>query len=56
MQNRRTYNVFELFFRKNGEKRSILCNSRNEVSRRRSVLRRNKRKFLGVRELSLIEA
>lgn len=49
------YNLFEVFYRKNGIKRSAVLNNVREVNQIRRSLKRNKRKFLGVRELTLAE-
>lgn len=51
----RVYNVYELFFRKNGEKLSMICNSKRELQKRKGDLLRNKRKYLGSRPVKLVE-
>jgi hypothetical protein len=53
--NNRTINAYEVYYRKNGEKRSKLLNNVREVNAFRRSLTRNKRKFLGSRELQLVE-
>jgi hypothetical protein len=51
----RVINAYEAYFRKNGEKRSILLNSKREVTEFERQLQRNHRKYLGSREVRLVE-
>ena len=51
----RVIDAYELYFRKNGEKRNVLLNSHAEVNSFKSKLRRNKRKYLGSRKVRLVE-
>lgn len=51
----RVLNVYEVYYRRNGEKRSVIRNNRAEAERFRNKLRLNKRKFLGMRPVKLVE-
>lgn len=51
----RVINAYELYYRRNGEKRSVLLNSKREVNRFKRLLKRNRRKYLGSRQLELVE-
>lgn len=51
----RVIEAYELYFRKNGEKRNVILNSHNEVNSFKSKLKRNKRKYLGSRKVRLVE-
>lgn len=51
----RVIEAYELYFRKNGEKRNVILNSHNEVNNFKSKLKRNKRKYLGSRKIRLVE-
>jgi hypothetical protein len=51
----RVIDAYELYYRRNGEKRSVLCNTYQEVLNRRLQLKKNKRKFLGYRKVTLGE-
>ena len=50
------YSAYVLYTNRDGKKVPILCNSKREANRRRRQLKRNKRKFLGVRSVTLVEA
>jgi hypothetical protein len=54
-RNQRIIDAFEVYFRRDGEKRSVLKNSLNEVNTFRAQLDFNKRKFLGYRQVKLVE-
>lgn len=47
--------VFELYYKKDGQRKSVILNSKPEVNRKRESLRRAKRKFLGYRLVRLVE-
>ncbi len=49
------FNVYELYFRRDGKKQAVICNSIREVGRRRRTLAKNRRKFLGYRPVKLVE-
>jgi hypothetical protein len=51
----RVYNAYEVNYRRDGERRNVLVNSRNEAVQLRDDLVRNKRKFLGFRPVQLVE-
>jgi hypothetical protein len=51
----RVISAYEVFFKKNGVKRSRLLNTPREVAAYRRQLRDNKRKFLGSRQVNLVE-
>ena len=55
-RNQRVISAFEVYFRRDGEKRAVLKNSLNEVNTFRTQLDLNKRKFLGYRPVKLVEA
>ncbi len=55
MSRENKYNVYELYFRRDGQKRSVLCNTIREVGRRRRALKKSRRKFLGYRSVKLVE-
>ena len=55
MKNNRVYNVFEVFYRRDGKKRSVFCMNRDGANKMRSNLVANRRKFLGMREVTLVE-
>ena len=51
----RVINAFEVYFRRDGEKKAVLRTSLTEVNRLRLDLKFNKRKFLGYRPVKLVE-
>jgi hypothetical protein len=51
----RIIEAYELYYRKNGQKREVLLNTPAEVSRFKAKLKRNKRKYLGNRPVRLVE-
>ncbi len=55
MKNKRTINAFEVYFRRDGEKRSVLRSTKEEVNRYIEQLKCNRRKYLGHREVELME-
>ena len=50
-----TYNVYEVYYRLRGEKVSRIANTRIEANRLRDKILSEKRKFLGLRKLTLQE-
>ena len=55
-RSQRVINAFEVYFKRDGEKRSVLKNNINEVREFKANLFYNKRKFLGYRQVKLVEA
>jgi len=55
MNNKRVISAFEGYYRRNGVKMSKILNNEKEVSVWRLRLKKNRRKFLGVRPVKLIE-
>lgn len=55
MKNNRVINVYEVYFRRDNKKQAVLVNSRREANQKRADLKKQHRKFLGMREVSLIE-
>jgi hypothetical protein len=53
--NNRTYTVYQVFYRKNGEKRFRFLNTKPEVTNFRNKLKQQNRKFLGYRPITLTE-
>ena len=51
----RRYNLYEVFYRYAGEKRSRLCMNYKEVAAAKRELKRNRRKYLGTRNVELVE-
>lgn len=51
----RVINAFEVYFRRDGEKRAVLKNNLKEVQEFKSNLAANRRKFLGYRPVKLAE-
>lgn len=49
------YDAYVVYFRRNGVKREVLANSRVEANRIRRHLKKNRRKFLGMRPVVLAE-
>lgn len=50
-----TITGYVVYFRRDGEKRALLRSTTREVGQLRRSLRRNKRKFLGYRPVTLSE-
>ena len=53
--NPRQIKAWEVYFRRDGEKRSVLVNSRQEARQERDRIVASRRKFLGLREVTLVE-
>lgn len=51
----RVISAYEVYYRRDGEKRSVLANSKKQANRIRDNIINNKRKFLGVRPVRLVE-
>lgn len=52
---RRTYNLFEVYYRRNGEKKFVWVPDKVNVERFKRELKRQKRKYLGNRPIVLQE-